>query len=238
VSPLKAPLKPKAPAFDVDNVFAVEFDKAIEAERLSSGYEPSEWQAAGRWNDQGEDYWRENGAGYARNFIDWYESRDDVRVWIAPDGVPAIELDMTADFGSVSVRGVVDLVLAIGAANPALVVVDIKSGSTRPHSARQLAIGASLVEARYGIRPRYGAFFMARKGQLETPVEMGFPEHSIPYLGNEFRMFDLAANSGIFPANPGDHCRRCPVAYACAERGGPSAGMYDPNLTPSRRNTN
>lgn len=236
MSPLKAPAKAPAPVFDIDAVFSAEFDKAIEAERLSSGYEPDTWQSAGRWSDQGEDYWRANGPAYARNFIDWYEARPDVDVWLAPDGTPAIELDMTADFGGVPIRGIVDLVLAIGTLNPALVVVDLKSGSTRPHSARQLAIGASLVEARFGIRPRYGAFFMARKGQLDVPVEMSDPEYGIPYLGNEFRMFDLAANGGIFPANPGDGCRRCPVSYACAEQGGPQAAKYDPNLTPARRN--
>lgn len=236
------------PAFDVDAEFASAFSKAIEEERNKSGYAPEQWQSAGRANDQGEAYWLENGPGYARNFIDWYESRPDVNVWIAPDGRPAIELDMTADFGGSMVRGVVDLVLAIGDRNPALVVTDIKSGSTKPSSARQLAIGASLVEATFGVRPRYGAFFMARGTGtnkdlfFQQPVELRFPEHSIPYLGGEFRMMDFAANNGIFPAHPSyDNCRRCPVAYACTEKGGAVGQMYDPNHphyspTPERRN--
>jgi putative RecB family exonuclease len=220
--------------FDVKGVFEVEFAKAIEAERLSSGYEPSEWDLAGRWSDQGEDYWREFGPAYAQNFITWYESQRDVSVWVTPDGRPAIELDLTADFGSVPVRVVVDLVLTFGAVNPALVVLDLKSGSTKPENARQLAIAASAIEATYGIRPRYGAFFMARgvgrdkKTYMQPPVELTGPEHSIPYLGNEFRMFDLAANSGIFPARPGENCRRCPVSFACTE-GGAMARQLDPN---------
>lgn len=216
--------------FDTAGVFAVEFDKAIADEQASSGYAPDTWQSAGRWNDQGEDYWRTNGPVYAQNFIDWYESQPDMRVWVTPDGEPAIELDMTADFGEIPVRVVVDLVLAAGDVNPALVVVDLKSGSTQPDSHRQLAIGASVIEKVYGIRPRYGAFFMARKAPKSLfPVELNGPQHSGPYLANEFRMFDLAASSGIFPAKPGDRCRRCPVSYACTEQGGPEARRYDPN---------
>ena len=208
----------------------MEFAKAVAAERESSGYPPSEWQAAGRWNDQGEDFWRENGPVYAQNFITWFESQEDVSVWIAPDGRPAIELDLTADFGGVPVRGIVDVVLAIGTANPALVVTDYKSGGTAPNSARQLAIGASLVEAVYGIRPRYGAFFMARKApKALLPMEMNRPEHSLAYLSGEFRFLDLAVEHEIYPANPGDHCRRCPVAHACVETGGDKARLYDPN---------
>jgi putative RecB family exonuclease len=230
--------------FDVAGLFELEFAKAIAEEWESSGYPPSEWASAGRWNDQGREFWEANGPVYVQNFIDWYESQPDVSVWITPDGEPAVELDLSADLHGIPVRVVIDSVLTFGKTNPALVVIDVKSGSTRPDNARQLAIAASVIEKTYGIRPRYGAFFMARgtgKGKpvyFQPPVELTGPEHSGKYLGGEFRMFDLSANGGIFPARPGDHCRRCPVAYACAEMGGPLARMYDrhhPDFTPTGR---
>ncbi|TVZ01224.1 hypothetical protein EAS64_33640 [Trebonia kvetii] len=228
--------------FDVEAVFAEEFTRAIAEESAKSGYRPDQFQLGGRWNDQGEDFWRENGPQWAANFIHWYERQTDVGVWIAPDGRPAIELDLTADFGDVPVRGVIDLVLTFGKVNPALVVTDIKSGSTYPDSARQLAIGAGLIEQNFGIRPRYGAFFMARgtgrttKTYFQPVIEMDGAANSVPYLGGEFAFFDLSANSGNYPAHPGDHCRRCPVAHACVERGGHEAARYDPNYpTPLRR---
>jgi putative RecB family exonuclease len=227
--------------FDVEGIFAAEFDKAIAEETESSGYTPDQWDKAGRHSDQGEEYWRANGPVYAQNFIDWYESQDDVKVWVTPDGVPAIELDLTAEFAGQPVRVVIDAVLTFGAVNPALVVVDLKSGSTKPDNARQLAIGASAIQWKYGVRPRYGAFFMARgtgrdrPTYLQPPVELTEAEYSIPYLGGEFRMLNLAVENGIFPAHPGDSCRRCSVAYACTAAGGPQSRKYDPHHPAFRR---
>lgn len=221
--------------FDVEAVFREEFQSAVNDEADSSGYPPEDWFKAGRGDGEGYDWWVENGPVMARNFIDWYEARPDVNVWTAPDGRPAIELPVMLNFGTVPVRGYVDLVLAFGTVNPALVVVDLKSGSRVPDNPRQLGIYANGIERTYGVRPRYGAYFMARgTGKdrdvfFQTPVEMNRPSFDFGYLSKEFEMFDLAVKSGIFPANPGDHCRRCGVAYACAEVGGDQSYRLDPN---------
>ena len=195
---------------------------------------PDEWQTAQR-NGKDQEWWFDNGPQHVKNFISWYEARDDVNVWIAPDGRPAIELSLDVKFGKIPVRMFIDLVLAFGTENPALVVVDLKSGSRQPDGPRQLGIYANAIEQAYGIKPRYGAFFMTRgTGKdkdvfLQRPIEMARPSLDYGYLSHEFEMFDLAVTNGIFPANPGDHCRRCGVNYACAEVGGPEAYKLDPN---------
>lgn len=221
--------------FDVEAVFREQFALAVSEEVATSGYDTDEWFKAGRGEGtEGEEWWLGNGPRLAQNFIDWYEARDDVNVWITPDGTPAIELPVWLNFGTVPVRGYIDLVLAFGLQNPALVVVDLKSGTRKPDNPRQLAIYANAIEQTYGIRPRYGSFFMCRGGRsgtefFQAPIEMNRPSFDFGYLSNEFRMFDLAVSQGIFPANPGEHCRRCSVAYACAEVGGEEARRYDPN---------
>lgn len=229
-------LRDQLPTVVLEEAFRSAFADAIGAEYESSGFDPDTWDSAGRGNTQDREWWLENGPRLARNFIDWYESKPDVNVWTTPDGKPAIELDLTARFGSVDVRAVVDLVLAMGDENPALVVVDLKSGSTYPHSDRQLATGVNAIERVYGIRPRYATFFMLRgtgtKKNVffqEPPLETRGVSFNVTYLANEFGMFDKAVQEGIFPANPGDSCRRCPVAYACAEVGGEMSSTYDPN---------
>jgi putative RecB family exonuclease len=227
------------PGFDVAAVFADEFAKAVKADEEHSGFPRDEWTIAGRGREDGA-WWEENGPGLAQSFITWYESRDDVRVWITPDGVPAIELGFTAQFGRVPVRMYIDLVLEMGNDNPALVIVDLKSGTRKPENARQLAVYASGVERRYGIRPRYGAYFMARGGPLkektyfQTPVPLWLPQYSLDHLAGEFEMLDRGVTNQVFPAHPGEQCRRCSVAYACMDAGGHMAPLLDPNYP--RRN--
>jgi putative RecB family exonuclease len=224
------------PKFDVEAAFREEFVKAVGNEYERGGVDPDEWFAAGRGNGEGEEWWLANGGRLAQNFITWYESRPDVNIWIAPDGRPAIELGLMVMFGKVPVKMYIDLVLAVGYENPALVVTDLKSGSRRPDNPRQLAIYANAIEQFYGIRPRYGAYFMnrgtERRGELsyfQQPIEMDQPQFDYGYLSHEFEMFDLAVTSGIFPAKPGEQCRRCGVAYACTEVGGQMASVLDPN---------
>jgi putative RecB family exonuclease len=226
--------------FDTEAVFKLQFELAVKDEVEASGFPTDQWFQAGRGETEGYDWWMANGPRLVQNFIDWYEARDDVTVWIAPDGTPAIELPVMLDFGTVPVRGYIDLVLAFGKVNPALVVMDFKSGTRKPDNPRQLAIYANAIERTYGIRPRYGSYFMNRGGRSGTdffqqPIEMNRPSFDFGYLSKEFEMFDLAVQSGIFPANPGDHCRRCGVAYACAEVGGEQAHKYDPNYRGGRR---
>ncbi len=228
------------PGFDVEAVFLEEFAKAVKAEEDSSGFPPDEWTIAGRGRED-RAWWEVNGAAIAQSFITWYESRDDVRVWVTPDSVPAIELGFTAQFGTVPVRMYIDLILEMGAANPALVIVDLKSGSRKPDNPRQLAVYASGVEQKYGIRPRYGAYFMARgsgtgetKTYFQTPVPLWLPQHSLGHLAGEFEMLDRGVKNQVFPSHPGEQCRRCSVSYACMDAGGHMAPLLDPNYP--RRN--
>jgi putative RecB family exonuclease len=221
--------------FDVAAVFAEEFDKAVAEEARKSGFPVSDWFWTGRLSGpESVARWREKGPEYVQNFIDWYESNPDVETWITPDGQPAIELALDVMFGTVPVKMILDWVVKIGTA---LVVTDWKTSAKMPASSRQLGIYASGLELAYGIRPRYGTFFMNRgtgprngpKTFFQRPVELDDPRYSIAYLTGEFEQAERGIKNGVFPASPGDNCGRCGVAYACTEVAGAKARDLDPN---------
>jgi putative RecB family exonuclease len=209
--------------FDVASVFAEELDKAVQEE--SRHFPVTEWFPSGpRDGQQAVEWWHEHGPAMVHNFTDWYESQPDVHVWITPDGIPAIELPIEVMFGSIPVRMVLDVVFQIGTA---LVVCDLKTSAKAPDSNRQLAIYACGIELKYGIRPRYGTYFMCRgQGRSEPktyflrPVQLDRPQYSVPYLTSQFEAVECGIRTEVFPAKPGEQCDRCGVAWACTETGG------------------
>lgn len=220
------------PDFPWDEVFAEEFDKAKRRDVAKSGFKPDTWFTAGRGKGgQGDDWWQENGPGLAKAFGDWWESTPDAKVWIAPDGRPAVELSLHVDFGGVSVVMYVDLVVQLGSA---LVVTDYKSGTTQPANLSQQGIYACGIEKTYGIRPKYGTLFMCRgvgkegepKRFFLQPEPLDAYQYSIPYFTRQFQLLDQAERAGIFLPNPGDNCRQCGVNYACDAVGGADAAKY------------
>lgn len=220
--------------FDAEAVFAEEFDKALCKEVSKSPYPIEDWQWSGRSKpERSIEQWRERGPACVQAYIDWYENEPDASVWVTPDGRPAIELDLTVPFGSVQVKMGIDQVIQLGTA---LVVVDLKSSAKPPKSVRQLAIYASGIEKTYGIRPRYGAYFMnrgsAKGGEMvyfQRPVPLDSYQYSHAYLTAEFEAFEQARRAGIFLSNPGEACGRCAVARACSAVGGQDARRYDPS---------
>ncbi len=208
--------------FDVAAVFAEEFDAAISEEEASSGFPVKHWQPTGRKGGIAADiaWWHEQGPVMVQNYIDWFESTPGAGVWTTPAGTLAVELELSVTFGKVPVKVKIDVVHQLGSA---LVVTDLKSSATKPEALTQLGIYASAIELVYGIRPRYGNYFMARgygrkaedRKYFLQPVELSGYQYSIPYLTGQFETLDRAVRDGIFLANPGEHCGRCGVAASC-----------------------
>lgn len=222
--------------FDAATYFRDELDSEIYQLEQDTGFPESQWFRAGAKGSQDREWWYANGPRMCEDFLDWYDSQDDVSVWITPDGRPAIELELNVKFGDVPVHMFVDLVLQMGSA---LVVVDLKSGAKVPDSPSQLAIYASGIELEFGKkhRPRYGSFYMLRgvgrdepKDFFLSPVELGGYQQSVEWWTRQFAMLDRAVESGVFIANPGEHCKRCGVAGACPAVGGKDAWRHDQDV--------
>jgi len=203
--------------FDTAGSFHRHFKDALAEAEAKTPYPLADWPYAGRRSPKRQvEWWEENGPALCQKYIDWYEANDDITVWITPDDKPAIELDLTASFGRVPVRVIIDQVLKAGSA---LIITDLKSGAKTPDSMTQLGIGASVLELTYGIRPRYGSFWMHKLDEPFRPFELGGYQYSVEFLSDQIGMFDRAERSGIYVANPGQRCKRCGVAQHCPAMG-------------------
>lgn len=172
------------------------------------------WKTAGRktkTNPNGEDlaFWQEEGLRQAIEYHDWLKGCG-WEIAVMPDGKPGIEWEGIVDFGGKPVKFIIDLVLKFG---DSLVVTDFKTGKRTPYGCEQLALYASAVEKLHGVRPRFGAFFMTRSGELGDLIEL---EHwGIDYFEYQFTAVNSFIDSGFFPPNVAEHCGWCSQADNC-----------------------
>jgi putative RecB family exonuclease len=221
--------------FDFDAEFQGNFDEAIAVLEGQAGVATGLWMSAGFRPRQDESWWRENGPAMAKAFADWYESQPEVNVWVTPDGRPAIELELNVMFGKHEVKMAIDQVLVAGTA---LVVNDLKSGSRRPVDPQQLGLYASGIQLAYGVRPKYGMYFMTRgirnaqkeiTGYVTEPIELDVPQYSIPFFTRMFDKMDKLDTEEVYLPHVTELCKMCGVNKACTAYGGPVAHLFDPD---------
>jgi hypothetical protein len=236
-SPASAATTTRSPSsFDAQAEFLSQLDAEYARELAESSFTEDEW-AAGYNGRQRLDWWTEHGPQYVQNFINWWQVQD-ADVWLTPRrGVlprkAAIELPLEVEYGNVTVKMVIDLVIRYRVTG-LLRVIDYKSGSTKPKTSKQLGIYLDGIEQTYGVRPDDGAYFMVRGGKngdefLLPPVPLNGPQYSHAYLTQQFAQLEAGITAGAFVPNAGDGCRTRGMSYACTEVGGVEAYMSDPN---------
>ena len=200
------------------------------ADTLDKEPDTKKWSVAGKGkvktNPAGEDakWWKANGPGMVNNWITW-RRRVAWRVWVTPDGQPAIELPL--EFVTPKgrpIKGFLDRVFVTPAGD--LVIVDLKSGSRSPESDLQLGFYAYELANVYGIVVKYGAYWMARTGEMS---EIHNISRVTPALfGLWMDRFDKAIDNEIFIPNITFRCRSCSHRDYCLAYGGSRAFM-DPD---------
>jgi len=105
-----------------------------------------------------------------------------------------------------------------------LTVIDIKTSTKEPASHTQLGTYAVMCEKTIGVRPTKGAYFMARTGELSTPVTLDHYTES--RLGSHLRGFKIAIDNNIFIPQPGFMCGTCSVSHACYAVKGKDSHKY------------
>jgi CRISPR/Cas system-associated exonuclease Cas4 (RecB family) len=153
----------------------------------------------------------------------WIQFREESgwKIWDTPAGIPAIETEMNQTIKGVNIKAFLDRVMV--APSGELVIVDIKTGA-EPKSQAQLGIYAVLVEKTFGVRPELGSYFMARTGELTTPVSLD--RYTESRLGNQVKGFELAVINNIFIPAPGFMCGTCSVNSSCYAVGGKDSHLY------------
>lgn len=202
----------KAPLAETLQVFNTAWDTGLTAMRAR---EPDQnlWMTGTPKTKGGVDATRrrQRGQEQVAAYIG-YRQTDPFEVWETPDGQPAVELEFKVVLGGVEVVGYIDLVLETPDGEN-LLVRDLKTGSKLPDSALQLGVYAEAVEQKYGIRPRWGDFFMAKNNAPTKPYDLS--PYTAERLGRWFARLDRAVNAGVFIPSPGESCRTCGVAKYC-----------------------
>lgn len=135
-------------------------------------------------------------------------------IWIMPNGKPAIEVEYTLNLANVAIRGYVDRVMVDREGN--LIVVDLKTGSSKQATPRQLGTYKVGLEDRFpGNVFRYGTFWDARGGTSSPLASLnGYTRARIQWQYGKVRQ---AKELGIYIANPSMLCGSCGVRDYCYE---------------------
>lgn len=203
-------------AWDVH--FNAHLDKLRKAEPNEYNWRSSSSEPIERWNVIGPQF--------VQNYIDW-RKRSPYEIWTTPDGVPAIELDISGYLPGcpVEIKAYLDRVFWDPVFEQ-LIIVDLKTSKRPPKSPDQFATYAALLAAKYDVAPTLGAAFMNRKGTLSAPWPL--LGHTPEVVGEVFGEAWEQIQKGDFTASPGDACFICDVTAACAVKNGPLAQRYDP----------
>lgn len=209
--------------FDVKEVWNYHFDMQLAKAREKEENE-FKW---GRSKSEPIEVWRTMGLGFVQSYIDWRE-RSPWEIWTTPDGLPAIELDVSGHLPGcpVEIKGYVDRVFWDPVFKK-LIVLDLKSGKKPPKNADQFGTYSALLKAKYGVAPDMGVAFMNRRAALGKPYDL--TEYPPEYVGDVFGKAWQQVEAGNFPSNgfPGE-CFICDVQASCAAQNGPLAHLYDP----------
>jgi RecB family exonuclease len=172
--------------------------------------------------------WNRMGPEYVQGYIDW-RRRAPYEIWTTPDGLPAIELDISGKLPGceVEIKGFLDRVFWDPIFKK-LVIVDLKTSKKPPKNAEQFGTYAALLQVKYGVKADIGVPFMNRKNTLGKPYEMA--EFTPEAVGAIYGEAWARIQSGEFPADglEAGACFICDVSAACAAKNGPLASIYDP----------
>lgn len=207
--------------------FELEIQKRIE----QTGIPEEEFKVSGKksvaWpNKEDKAWWIHHGQSFVENYVNW-QHRYPGTIWIAPDGVPAIEIKVEVVLGGATIVGYIDRIFEevnLRSRGKTLRVVDLKAGRTTPTDPLQLATYA------WGLpnlwpRPVTGSYFMARDGMLVGDYDL---TDSLGMLQYEFGGAWNAINAGYFPAKTGFMCNYCSVKDFCWAKDGDMADQVRP----------
>lgn len=176
--------------------------------------DPSKWRAAAKGKEDLA-WWAKAGLDMANNYAIWRE-QSNLQVYWHGD-TPLIEADLMPILAGVPVKMFPDRIMVDQ--HGQLIVVDLKTGSKPIKSSLQLGVYKVGVEKLLGVSVEWGAFYMARKGQLDPPMKLD--QWTEDRIGTLFAVFDKQERAGEYLPNIGTHCDyMCGVKQYCVFQGG------------------
>lgn len=204
---------------NISDLFHQHWTKQKVSQINATGQEQALWRAGGRAtkenpDKENENWWLKSGTEMVTR---WTQFRDTSgwKLWVTPEGIPAIELAMTVDLDGVKIKMALDRLMVTPEGE--LAVLDLKTGRNAPKSDFQLGMYAVGMEKTFGIRPSVGAYWMARDGVTSSLVDLS--KWTIERVTEIVTMFDTARKQGLFIPNF-DHCKMCSITEQCKYQNG------------------
>lgn len=201
--------------FDWERAWGETFQRLILETVKDSGVLPDGFRVSGAVTKKYPDredktFWDAEGPRMARSWATWREANPGYQLWKTPQGAWASELEMTVDFGGTPLLAYVDRIMQLG---DDLMVIDLKSGRHGEENTLQLHLYAAVIELACGVRPKLGAYFNCRKGELVYPETLDAV--TTDDMVRVVQEFLAIAGDNVFLPQVGRHCTYCAYNADC-----------------------
>ncbi len=161
-------------------------------------------------NKEDISFWQTSGPVWVEQYIAWRKQNTNWKIWTAPDGRPAIELELIPVVADVPVKMVIDRVFEV---NGQLVIVDLKTSKNTPTSTLQLGFYKLGLEETFSIEVNWGNYYMSRGSNTVEMVDLsGYTYDKMEFL---IKGFDKARKAGIFLPNTNSCQYMCGLTAHC-----------------------
>jgi putative RecB family exonuclease len=161
-------------------------------------------------NKEDVDFWQKSGPVWVEQYIAWRKTNPNWKIWTAPDGRPAIELELMPVVADVPIKMVIDRVFDV---DGHLVIVDLKTSKNTPSSTLQLGFYKLGLEQTFGITVNWGNYYMSRGSNTVEMVDLS--EYTYDKMEFLVKGFDKARKAGIFLPNTNSCQYMCGLTAHC-----------------------
>lgn len=155
-------------------------------------------------------FWQNTGPTWVANYIAWRSANPNWKIWVTPDGEPAIELKLDPVVADVPIKMILDRVFEV---NGQLVIVDLKTSKETPASSLQLGFYKLGLEQAYGMEVKWGNYYMSRGSNTVDMIDLSeYTYDKMEYLVSKF---DNARKAGIFLPNTNSCQYMCGLTQYC-----------------------
>lgn len=155
-------------------------------------------------------FWQTSGPIWVEQYIAWRKANPNWKIWTAPDGRPAIELELMPIVSDVPIKMVIDRVFEV---NGQLVIVDLKTSQNTPSSTLQLGFYKLGLEEAFDMEVRWGNYYMSRGSNTVDMVDLS--EYTFDKMEYLVKQFDKARKAGIFLPNTNSCQYMCGLTAHC-----------------------
>jgi putative RecB family exonuclease len=161
-------------------------------------------------NKEDETFWHTTGPKWVENYINWRKANPNWKIWVAPDGNPAIELGLTPVVAGVPIKMFIDRVFEV---DGQLVIVDLKTSQQTPTSSLQLGFYKLGIEQTFGVEVNWGNYYMSRGSNTVEMIDL--KQYSYDKMEYLVKQFDTARKAGVFLPNTNNCQYRCGLTAHC-----------------------